>query len=121
MERERIMSKQDKRQLVVIYSLVAVVAFISLLVWSGVFGVPKYQKDDKTSLNVTNWMTGDISVGGYVPAKTGLFPNGVPASGVNQTNEIGLGGFGVTSTLVGSSDQSSSFDGNFTQTNNPQF
>lgn len=39
-----------------------------------------------------------------VPNGTGLFPNGVPAGGVNQTNEYGLGGPGVSApgyTFVG--------------------
>lgn len=40
--------------------------------------------------------------------KSGLFPNGVPASGVNQTNEYGLGGQGTSApgyTFVGGADQ----------------
>lgn len=48
------MSRQDKVQLTVIYSIVAFLAVLSLLVWSGVFGQPKYTKDAQTA---PNWFT----------------------------------------------------------------
>ena len=70
------MSRQDKVQLTVIYSVVAFLAVLSLFVWSGVFGQPKYTKDAQTA---PNWFTSD-----------------------SQPVE-----------LVGSTDQSSEFSGNF--------
>lgn len=70
------MSRRDKRQLVVIYSSVAIVAVLSAFVFSGAFGQPKFVK---TSQSAPNWFTSD-----------------------NQPVE-----------LVGSTDQSSEFTGNF--------
>jgi hypothetical protein len=57
--------------------------------------------------------SGGLTVSGQVNKSSGLFPNGVPVGGVNQTNEVGLGGLGNTVQLVGSTDQSGVFTPNF--------
>ena len=48
------MSKQDKVQLWVIYMAAFVAIIVAFLVWSGVFGSPKYQKEAQTQ---PNWLT----------------------------------------------------------------
>lgn len=127
------MSKQDKKQLIVIYSLVAVLAVVSLLVWSGVFGSPKYQKDAQTSPQTSsrpNWFSeSDMATTDAVELTS--------VTSADNLKSILVGGRVIKPALSGSTNQSSSFDGNFTSqpsglnlrddlkldtwTNNPQF
>ena len=114
------MSKQDKRQLIVIYSLVAVLAVISLLVWSGVFGSPKYQKDDQTSLQTSsrpNWSSEPSVTDGVATTDVAELTS---VTSADNLKSILVGGRVVKPALSGSTDQSSNFDGNFTPTVNPQ-
>ena len=108
------MSKQDKRQLIVIYSLVAVLAVISLLVWSGVFGQSKYQKDDQTSSQSStrpNWFTEPSVADGVATTDVAELTS---VTSADNLKSILVGGRVVKPALSGSVQQSSSFDGNFT-------